>query len=188
MNEVSSEDNSPMSRSLLLNIIPEVLILAVAIVFFVVALDFEYVQRAGRLGPAFWPQVICIGIFVCALATMVTKIRAHGLPAAPIKIEGMTEDEEKHPLQWHLLVMAIVLAVAYPMGTIILGYPIATALFLILFMYLGNRRKWYIFPIGILGSLLFTYVFGKVVYISVPTGVGVFDQLSVVVYQFFGIY
>lgn len=196
--ESESREESVGRRSVLSSIIPEALLLAVAVLFFVVALDFEYVQRSGRLGPAFWPQVICVGIFACSLATMLQKIRSHGRPTvqhAPIEIKGMAEIEEGYPVleddqpvQWSRLVTAIALAIAYPIGAIFLGYLIATAIFLIIFMYLGNRRKWYVLPTGILGSLLFTYVFGKVVYISVPTGVGVFDRLSVAVYQSLGIY
>lgn len=188
---INAGGESEEKSSLLSSVATELLLLVVAVIFFVVAFNFEYVEQPGRLGPAFWPQVICVGIAVCSIASIAQKVRARGRPVArhpPIEIEGMDEAEEEHPVIWSRLVTAVALVVAYPVGAIFLGYPIATALTLIAFMYLGGQRRWYVVPLGVFGSLLFTYVFGRVVYVAVPTGVGVFDQLTVVLYQLLGVY
>ncbi len=190
LNEIGGKQEEER-RSLLSSVATELVLLVIAVAFFVVAFSFEYVEQPGRLGPAFWPQVICVGIGVCSLASIAQKVRARGRPAArraPIEIEGMDGVEEEHPVIWSRLVTVISLVLAYPVGAIFLGYPIATALLLIAFMYLGGQRRWYVIPLGVFGSLLFTYVFGKVVYVAVPTGVGVFDQLTVILYQLLGVY
>jgi hypothetical protein len=41
--------------------------------------------------------------------------------------------------------------------------------------------------VAVVGGLVMTYVFVGVVYVSVPTGVGVFDTLTVAVYRLLGI-
>lgn len=85
--------------------------------------------------------------------------------------------------------LGIALIVGYLVGILFLGYILATALFLITFIYLGGQRKWYVvIPLGLVTSVVFAYVFLKVVYVALPSGVGVFDQLSVILYQLLGIY
>jgi putative tricarboxylic transport membrane protein len=84
--------------------------------------------------------------------------------------------------------LGVVLVVGYVVGMLFLGYILATALFLIAFIYLGGQRKWYVVPLGIASSLLFAYVFLKVVYIALPSGVGIFDQLTVLLYELLGVY
>jgi putative tricarboxylic transport membrane protein len=43
-------------------------------------------------------------------------------------------------------------------------------------------------PVAAVVAVVFTYVFVKVVYMSLPTGVGVFDSLTVALYELLGIY
>lgn len=181
--------------SLLVKIVPELLLLAVAIYLFVAAFDFQYVEREGRLGPAFWPQVISAGIALCSIAGVAQKLWTHRVHAdkrgtTPADIGADVPEIGGHhgATSWRLVALALALVIAYPLAAIFTGYSLATALFLMVFTYLGGRRKWHVVPLGILGSLLFTYVFGKVVYVALPTGVGVFDQLSVVLYRLLGIY
>ncbi len=100
-------------------------------------------------------------------------------------IEDLDKDEV---IYWPRVALAIGLVVAYPLATIFIGYPLATALLLITFIYLGGQRKWYVVPIGIAGSLLFTYTFAGFVYISLPWGVGIFERLTALIHQLLGIY
>lgn len=185
--------------SLPMKILPELVLLAVSIYLFFIASNFDYVARESRLGPSFWPQMITIGIALCALATIALKVRAYRLHLEKIAsdrphvvtdtdvgdIEDLDGDEV---IYWPWVALAIGLVVAYPLATIFIGYPLATALLLITFIYLGGQRKWYVVPIGILGSLLFTYTFAGFVYISLPWGVGIFERLTALIHQLLGIY
>ena len=185
--------------SLPMKILPELVLLAISIYLFYVASNFEYVARDGRLGPSFWPEVITAGIALCALATITLKVRAHRLHLEKVASDrphvvtdidvGDIEDlDEEEVIYWPRVALAIGLVVAYPLSTIIIGYPLATALLLITFIYLGGQRKWYVVPIGIAGSLLFTYTFAGFVYISLPWGVGIFERLTALIHQLLGIY
>jgi putative tricarboxylic transport membrane protein len=78
--------------------------------------------------------------------------------------------------------------VGYVVGMLFLGYILATALFLIAFIYLGGQRKWYVVPLALGQFAPFAYVFLKVVYIALPSGVGIFDQLTVLLYELLGVY
>jgi putative tricarboxylic transport membrane protein len=172
----------PVSRSVLLSILPEVVLLVAAVYLFVVALGFRQVGPSEQIGPGFWPQVLCIGIGIGALVRLGQKLRSR---ERRVVVDTASEADE---VRMSRVALGIALVVGYVVGMLFLGYILATALFLIAFIYLGGQRKWYVVPLGIASSLLFAYVFLKVVYIALPSGVGIFDQLTVLLYELLGVY
>jgi putative tricarboxylic transport membrane protein len=175
-----SDHGSP-SRPALLGVVPELVLAAVAAYLFVLARNFEYEPEAGQLGPGFWPQLLCAGIFVCALVRVAQKLRAE-------PVTGAAKADEENHFRWQRLAVALALVVGYVFGTVFLGYILATTLFFIAFVWLGGQRRWYVAPLGLAVSLVFAFVFLKVVYVSLPSGIGVFDQLSVLLYRLIGVY
>src|SRR4028118_330018 len=180
--EVEKKERRPVSRSLLLSVLPEVVLLAAAVYLFVVALGFKQVGPSDQIGPGFWPQVLCVGIGLGALVRLGQKLRSR---ERWVVGEAATDADE---LRMPRVALGIALVVGYVVGMLFLGYILATALFLITFIYLGGQRKWYVVPLGIASSLLFAYVLLKVVYIALPSGVGIFDQLTVLLYELLGVY
>jgi putative tricarboxylic transport membrane protein len=180
--EAEKKERRPVLRSLLLSILPEVVLLAAAVYLFVVALGFKQVGPADQIGPGFWPQVLCVGIGIGALVRLGQKLRSQ-----ESRVVGDAASEAGE-LRMPRVALGVALVVGYVVGMLFLGYILATALFLIAFICLGGQRKWYVVPLGIASSLLFAYVFLKVVYIALPSGVGVFDQLTVLLYELLGVY
>jgi putative tricarboxylic transport membrane protein len=180
--EFAKEERRPVPRSLLLNILPEIVLIAAAVYLFVVALGFKQVGPSDQIGPGFWPQVLCVGIGIGALVRLGQKLRSRER-----QVVGDVASEADE-LRMPRVALGIALVVGYVVGMLFLGYILATALFLIAFIYLGGQRKWYVVPLGIASSLLFAYVFLKVVYIALPSGVGIFDQLTVLLYELLGVY
>jgi putative tricarboxylic transport membrane protein len=88
---------------------------------------------------------------------------------------------------WRSVAIAVALAVGYVWATMFVGYLFATMAFLTAFAWLGGQRRWYTPLVGAVGALVLAYVFVGVVYVSVPTGVGVFDTLTVAIYRLLGI-
>ena len=183
VSEGSSEGRPAASRSLLLNIVPEVVLLVAAVYLFVAAGNFRQVGNPDQLSPGFWPQVLCVGIVIGTLVRIGQKFRARKRP-----IVGRVVAEADEDMRMPRVALGIALVVGYIISMLFLGYILATALFLIAFIYLGGQRKWYVIPLGLVSSVVFAYVFLKVVYIALPSGIGVFDQLSVILYQLLGIY
>jgi len=180
--EVEKKERRPVLRSLLLSILPEVVLLAAAVYLFVVALGFKQVGPADQIGPGFWPQVLCVGIGIGALVRLGQKLRSQ-----ESRVVGDVASEAGE-LRMPRVALGVALVVGYVVGMLFLGYILATALFLIAFIYLGGQRKWYVVPLALASSLLFAYVFLKVVYIALPSGVGIFDQLTVLLYELLGVY
>lgn len=183
VDEDSSESQSATSRLLWPGMVPEVLLLVAAVYLFVAAGNFRQVGNPDQIGPGFWPQVLCVGIAIGVLVRIGQKFRARG---RPLVVGAVAETDED--VRMPRVALGVALVVGYIIGMLFLGYILATALFLIAFIYLGGQRKWYVVPLGIASSLVFAYIFLKVVYIALPSGVGVFDQLSVLLYQLLGIY
>lgn len=180
--ESGKKERLPVSRSLLVSILPEVVLLVAAVYLFVVALGFRQIGPADQIGPGFWPQILCVGIGIGALVRLGQKLRSREQRVAG---DAASESDE---LRMPRVALGIALVAGYVVGMLFLGYILATALFLIAFIFLGGQRKWYVVPLGIASSLLFAYVFLKVVYIALPSGVGVFDQFTVLLYELLGVY
>ena len=154
---------------------------------------FAYSARPGELGPDFWPRAVLVLLMaVCAIEgarrvfpTGRAAASAEGAPGRP-EPKAAHEEAGRNPLR---LAAGIGLAVLYVPGMQVLGFFLATALFLALFMAVGRyRRAGVIATTSVLGSLAFVYVFMKIVYVSLPLGVGPFRHVSVWLLAVLGIH
>lgn len=161
---------------------------------------FAATGRPGQLGPDVWPRSILVLLMVVCAFEMVRGalfVRAAadgeeaqagaqaqaGAGAAP---KPPHEEERRYPA---LLAGGIGLTVLYVPGIQILGFFLATSIYLALFMLIGRyRRGAVIAATSVLGSLAFVYVFMKVVYVSLPLGVGPFKQVSAWIMAALGIH
>jgi putative tricarboxylic transport membrane protein len=168
-------------------LIPEVVLLAGAVYVFVEAGSFTARQQPGQLGPAFWPRLAAVGLGVALLVRIVQTIRARRLPVVRKVSEFDDIGVESGPVNWRTAAIGMGLAAGYVLATMFLGYMLATIAFLAAFIWVGGQRTWYAPLVAVAGGLVMTYVFVGVVYVSVPTGVGVFDSLTVAVYELLGI-
>lgn len=183
--EVIERQTSP--ASLARELLPEIGILLAAAYLFYVAGNFEYQDRPGQLGPQFWPRMAAVGLGAAVLVRIVQTIRDRNRPIVRVKSEFDEYEQTDAELHWPSLWLALGLVVGYVASTMFLGYLISTALFLGLFIWLGGQRKWYVPLVAAVGGLLFSFIFVGVVYVSLPTGVGIFDTITVAVYRLLGI-
>lgn len=167
--------------------LPEIVLLVAAAVLW---------QQSGRfrtgqpddLGPAFWPRLLVVLLAVCVLARVVQKARApRSAGTEPDADADENADEVAH--DGRRAALAIASIVGYVAAAIYLGYLIATAAFVVCFLLLCGRRRIVLgIALGAGAALAFSYLFLKVVYVSVPSGVGIFDSFTVGVYELIGIY
>jgi putative tricarboxylic transport membrane protein len=183
--EVREPDRS--RRAVLGEVVPEVLILAGVLYLFFKAGDFSSRQQPGQLGPAFWPRLVAIGLGVALVVRIVQVFREHNQPVVRVASEFDDIEDDDVPINWGSAAIAMGLALGYVIATMFLGYMFATMTFLGAFIWAGGQRRWVTPVVAVVGGLVMTYVFVGVVYVSVPTGVGVFDTLTVAVYRLLGI-
>ncbi|RDH73978.1 hypothetical protein DVS77_34240 [Mycolicibacterium moriokaense] len=148
----------------------------------------------GGPGPAFYPRVL-LGLFAfCMVVRIVQEIRTIRRGVAVSDDDAEEIPEEGAELETELIsprrvAIVIAIAIAYVVGTIYLGWVVATFLLVVVFLVLaGKRNLFVVIPLAAVLSVGFAYMFVKVVYLSLPTGVGVFDDLSVRLFELLGAY
>jgi putative tricarboxylic transport membrane protein len=183
--EIHEPERAP--GALLRELVPEIVFLGGAVYLFVLAGDFTHRQQPGQLGPGFWPRLAAVGLAVALLVRIVQTIREHRRPLVRVVSEFDDIGAESATLHWRSAALAMGLAFGYVLATMFLGYMFATMVFLGAFIWFGGQRTWYAPLVAVVGGLILTYVFVGVVYVSVPTGVGAFDSVTVAIYQLLGI-
>lgn len=188
-------------------IMPYLVVLAIAGYLYFLAGKIDFVAPGGRIGPNFWPKTIlgmamvtCVyeiaknlffgrndhdleGVLSSVLKTVPAE--AGTAAAAPAEAEAAAEEEKKYP---HLLWSGIALTVAYVALIDRLGFFLCTLIYLAAFMWIGRyRRAGVVLATSLIGSLVFMYVFMKVVYVSLPLGVEPFSQVSFLLMRLMGI-
>jgi putative tricarboxylic transport membrane protein len=169
-----------MDRSAIRSVFPYVVGLAVAAVLFHYAQQIEYTPRPGVLGPDFWPKmaiglmtIVCL--FEIARALLGNREEAHGVSDA---LEKAEEEEPAKTYPW-LLVGGIVLVSVYAAVVDILGFLLASFLFLSAFMYLGRYRNHAaIWGTSTVITLLAALIFMRFAYVSLPRGTPPFDAVT----------
>ena len=183
--EVIERDSS--TRALLAEILPEVALLIGAVYFFYQAGRFSGGQtEPGQLGPGFWPRMAATGLAIALVVRIFQAVRARNRPIVKIRDSEFPEEDEPE-FDWTRVGIAMGLAIGYVLGTMFIGYLFATAAFLTAFIWIGGQRRWYAPLIAIAGALISAYVFIGVVYVALPTGVGLFDTVTVGIYELLGI-
>lgn len=173
----TSASITPMRR--LQAALPYVVVLAVGIYLYVLASDFEFEQSGARIGPGAWPKLILGSMLVTALWGLVSSFLSSGKAHEHTEHEedeALVRPPEIHPLRvWIAVGTTLVYLLLLP----VLGFFIATCLFALVLMYLGQFRR--LMPLAALSvaiSLAFLFLFMRVVYVALPAGVAPFDSVS----------
>ena len=169
-----------MDRSALRSALPYFVGLAVAAALFFYAGQIQYTPRPGLLGPDFWPKMAC-GLMAAACLFEIVRILA-GLKSETHGVaDALEEEEPEEPVTTYpwLLIGGVVLVTVYALVVDILGFLLATFLFLPAFMYLGRYRKHVaIWSISAIIILLAALLFMRFAYVSLPRGVPPFDHFT----------
>lgn len=176
-------------------ILPEILLIALAAYLWYRTGVFRQVP-AGDLGPDFWPQILTALIALTAFVRLVHKVlllrRANRSAQAPVGDQNVGEpagEEDEEPIFRDKAAIVMALSVGYVLGVIYFGYPLATAIFLAAFLWLaGKRNLLTVLAVSLVGAFVFAYTFQKIVFVALPTGVGIFDAFTVWLYRLTGIY
>ena len=166
---------------------PYAIVAAGAGYLYYVAANIRYAERAGTLGPDFWPKaILALALVVCA-AKIPFVLAGRGEDRGAL--EGLVEvPEEAEPSHPAMLLGGIALSVAYVWALPRLGFFTATVLYVAAFIALGGYRRWRVVAtLSLVGTLLLVFLFMKVVYVSLPLGQGPFLQVTLALMQLMGI-
>lgn len=177
--------------------LPYLVVLVIAAALYVQLGRMNAIGPGGHLGPALWPKtVLVLTMIVCAYEIVKRFVANAGVHDAAGMLESIVEEsgegaaqesegEKRYP---HLLWGGVGVTVAYVGFIEILGFFLSTAIYLAAFMLIGRfRRARAVVAASVLGSLVFTFIFSKVVYVSLPLGEGPFRELSLGLMQLMGV-
>ena len=159
--------------------LPYALLLAAAAWLFMLAGQTGAAARPGQLGPDAWPRA-ALALMAAVCVVQIAKAVA-GRPGREVRGLGDSLDEggDEAPRRPVLLALGIALTVAYGALVTTLGFPLATAGFLVAFMYLGGSRSHLaIWLSSLIGVGLISVLLLRVVYVSLPRGVPPFDRIT----------
>lgn len=156
------------------------------------ASEFLVTKAPGRLGPDFWPKMLALLIIIFSVGDVVIILLSKKKQALedPMNSPEDTVVEfdiysQKYPL---LLLGGFVSTVVYIYLLPILGFSLCTVLYLAGIMYLGRYRNIMVIIISsFVGAFTIFIVFSKIVYISLPTGVGVLGDFTFFMYRLLGV-
>jgi putative tricarboxylic transport membrane protein len=167
---------------------PFVVLFCAALYLFTQTREFDFPRAPGRLGPDVWPKAILILLMIaCAIGIGRNILAGHHpgpstqrqdeptvLPGAPLPQQPAAAS------RYGLVGWGFLLFLGYPVALDYLGFPLATFLFMVLFMLVGQWRN----PLGVvavsaIGALTLFYVFRGLVYVSLPLGAGPFHSATV---------
>jgi putative tricarboxylic transport membrane protein len=161
---------------------PYTILVVLAGWLYLIAGTIEFVPQGDNLGPDFWPRTVLVAMMaICAVqaARILFFADTDEEPAADDTAHTDEAEEADAPRSHVLLASGLALTVAYGALLTLLGFLTATALYLVLFMYIGRYRAHLaIWISSVAGAALLTLVFQKVVYVSLPRGVFPFDLVT----------
>jgi len=165
---------------------PYAVLLGVAAYFFHLASSFEFVAPAGRIGPDAWPKIILGLLAAVCLYEIGRSFLGNAAGAASGLLQSLMARAADDADGVHiadrspgLLLGGIAVTIAYVLVVDVIGFFVATALYLAAFMRVGRYRRYGVIALAsVTGSLAFVVVFMRIVYVSLPPGVGPFRDLS----------
>lgn len=135
-------------------------------------------SAAGELGPNFWPQVWLGALLALSALDFVVQLRKMRAPP----------QARPHETLW-LIVIGTLAVAGYALAMTLIGFALATAIFLAGFAALGGYRNMGVLAsIAVLSTIVLLYLFVQVVYISLPLGAGPFVEMNVALYRLLGIF
>jgi len=124
--------------------------------------------------PAFWPQFMIVGLLITSLLHIYFQAIKKNRPE-----QKEIEKKESIKVFNSKVVGSIVIVSLYTYLSQYLGFTFSTFLFIFIYMwYLGERKikRFIYFPI--LSLLILLFFFWRVMYLSLPKGVGIFSSFS----------
>jgi putative tricarboxylic transport membrane protein len=169
---------------------PYILIFLICMYFYSLAGKFQFVAKAGNIGPDFWPKMLlALTMAVCLYEIIKTaffsRIKTEDKAVAKEQIEDAAETKRSYP---GLLLIGTLMTVLYVYLVTILGFTLCTFLYFALFMFVGRyRKKWAILANSVIGTLVLIFIFMKIVYVSLPLGQEPFSAVTFFVLSIMGI-
>lgn len=142
----------------------------------------------GIAGPTTWPTVMLYGVMLFALAWSVERV-AQVLRRRERGGLGEVAALPAKPAAGARIWLGILLVLAYGFSLPLLGFTLATPLYIVLWLWLGGiRSPLQISLLGVLGTTALLYLFVKLALMPLDRGIGWIGEFTVALYRWLQIY
>ena len=156
-----------------------------ALLYVAPGVDLAAMAR-GMVGPATWPKAMLL--LAAAAATLLALVRIVEIVEmlGPRKAQAAASEVDYHEGR---SLGALALLVAYGASIPLVGFALATPVFIAGWLLIGGLRKPLLIGLtALLGTAGVLYFFVKLSLMPLDRGKGVFEQATVALYRLLGIY
>jgi small-conductance mechanosensitive channel len=147
-----------------------------------VADKFPTFAKYRNVDSAFWPKIVLVSMGILSVVILYENILALRIQRSK-KRTASGEGAAAAAVDWKRMTLMGILCVAYYWGLSLMGFVLATIVFMWLAMaIIGGAKKItaILFPIVFTGLLVVVFVKG--LELSLPRGIGIFHDLSLLLY------
>ena len=142
----------------------------------------DFKSFGKELGPYFWPQLWLGVLLLLAAIDCASELTKSRIGRRSIKTQ-------RPPENLYLVIVGTAYIAAYTAAMALIGFPLATVVFVVAFAYLGGYRGLVVLTMTAFGTTVaLLYLFVRVVYISLPLGIEPFIEMNVALYRLLGIF
>ncbi len=140
------------------------------------------------LGADFWPKLVLTIVFAASAIHLVRlffrrKEIEERLAREAEEARKREEEETGEREIFSLFLFGTILSFLYILGVGLIGFTLATPIFMAIFMYVTGFRKKIMIAVVSLGTItVFLLLFVKITFIPLPRGYGIFRSISYLVY------
>ena len=172
------------------DVAPYVIVLGVAIWLYYVADHIAFSAISNQMGPDRWPKMITA---ILALVSAFETIRrlVVSTPAKAEADEDKLEDELLHPKQTHIAMVfgTIAVTIIYLLALERCGFASCTIVYAACLMWLGGFRQPLVIAFCACGlTILFMFIFMKLIFVALPLGQGPFERISLALMSLVGVH
>lgn len=147
----------------------------------------------GPVGPAGWPKAMLAGVAICALlwllSVVIDLVRGRHRESAPDSFGTLAGAAAEGQTGNMLAVVGVVVVLAYGFAIPFLGFPLSTALFIIVWCLLGGvRSPVTLLATSLIGTTVLLYLFVLLARMPLDRGHGAIGEATVALYRLLGIY
>lgn len=174
------KDAAPVQRLTWKSYLEPLAWLALAVFGLTMSSAFDAPNKIFELGPAFWPQVILIGMIIAAGSLGISIYVSAGKPVEESSKSAKFELSSDGAVTFSPRLVAIfLLPLIYVYAMHKLGFYLVTPFFLPVYMYTLGVRRWktlILVTVGLYAILVLLFV--KLIFTPLPQGAGYFHTLN----------
>lgn len=170
--------------------LPYLIVLGIAVWFFYVASHIAYTSIPNQMGPDRWPKMISATLAVISAFEVLRRLLTPAPAETKINEEAL-EDHLVHPTQTHVpeVMGAVGATIVYLLMLDHTGFAASTLIYSACLMWLGGFRRPGIIALCACGlTILFCFIFMKLIFVALPLGQGPFEKISLALMSFVGVH